>query len=112
LFARPTIQDSGSAGERVAKALPPWLRRFLMAIELAPSEASMWVKPLRVVSSRPSDEDINSKYGSRELRIVTESNREQLPNFVEALKRPGWMKRSRDQTPLQSIVRFTDLNHK
>jgi hypothetical protein len=38
-----------------------------------------------------SDEEINEKYNSREWRIVTESNREQLPNFVEALKRPGWM---------------------
>lgn len=63
-----------------------------MAIELAPSELSMWIKPLRAVDSKPSDDEINSKYGSRELRIVTESNREQLPNFVEALKRPGWMK--------------------
>jgi hypothetical protein len=38
-----------------------------------------------------NDDEINSKYGKRELRIVTENNREQLPNFVEALKRPGWM---------------------
>lgn len=63
-----------------------------MPNELALSEVSMWVKPTRAISPRPSDEEINSKYGSRELRIVTESNREQLPNFVEALKRPGWMK--------------------
>lgn len=52
----------------------------------------MWIKPVRLPASRPTDEEINSKYGARELRIVTESNREQLPNFVEALKRPGWMK--------------------
>jgi len=38
-----------------------------------------------------TDEEIGFKYAKRELRIVTESNREQLPNFVEALKRPGWM---------------------
>jgi hypothetical protein len=38
-----------------------------------------------------NDDEINSRYGKRELRIVTENNREQLPNFVEALKRPGWM---------------------
>jgi hypothetical protein len=63
-----------------------------MASELAQSELSMWEKPVRSPSPKPSDEDINIKYGSRELRIVTESNREQLPNFVEALKRPGWMK--------------------
>jgi hypothetical protein len=63
-----------------------------MPLELAPSENNMWAKPVRSPIARPSDEEINSKYGSRELRIVTESNREQLPNFVEALKRPGWMK--------------------
>lgn len=39
-----------------------------------------------------SDVDINSKYAKRELRIVTETNREQLPNFVAALQRPNWMK--------------------
>ena len=38
-----------------------------------------------------SDQEINDKYIKRELRIVTEMNREQLPNFVEALKRPNWM---------------------
>ena len=63
-----------------------------MPAELAPSEATMWAKSLRSPTPRPSDDEINSKYGSRELRIVTESNREQLPNFVEALRRPGWMK--------------------
>lgn len=63
-----------------------------MAPEFAPSEREMWAKPVRSALPRPSDDEINSKYGSRELRIVTESNREQLPNFVEALKRPGWMK--------------------
>ena len=52
----------------------------------------MWQKPLRGTTEKPTDDDINAKYGSRELRIVTESNREQLPNFVEALRRPGWMK--------------------
>jgi hypothetical protein len=63
-----------------------------MEITTAPTEQIMWLKPPRSRPRRPSDDDINSKYGTRELRIVTESNREQLPNFVEALKRPGWMK--------------------
>ena len=63
-----------------------------MPIELAPSERAMWQKPLRARTEKPTDDEINAKYGSRELRIVTESNREQLPNFVEALRRPGWMK--------------------
>lgn len=51
----------------------------------------MWettkAEPERVLT----DDEINQKYGKRELRIVTEMNREQLPNFVEALKRPDWM---------------------
>jgi hypothetical protein len=63
-----------------------------VAIELAPSEQNMWARESRSQAPKPSDEEINAKYGRRELRIVTESNREQLPNFVEALKRPGWMK--------------------
>jgi Protein of unknown function DUF262 len=57
----------------------------------APSELSMWTKTIKEPRQRMSDEDINAKYAKRELRIVTESNREQLPNFVDALKRPGWM---------------------
>jgi shikimate kinase len=57
----------------------------------APSEMSMWEKPIREPKPRVSDEEINAKYATRELRIVTESNREQLPNFVQALKRPNWM---------------------
>ena len=40
----------------------------------------------------PTDDEINEKYAKRELRIVTETNREQLPNFVAALKRSGWLK--------------------
>jgi hypothetical protein len=59
--------------------------------KFAPSELSMWAKTLKETAQRMSDEEINAKYAKRELRIVTESNREQLPNFVEALKRPGWM---------------------
>jgi hypothetical protein len=38
-----------------------------------------------------TDDEIDTKYDSREWRIITETNREQLPNFVEALKRPEWM---------------------
>ncbi len=58
---------------------------------LAPSELDMWAKPAREPDWKLPDEEINAKYAKRELRIVTESNREQLPNFVEALKRKGWM---------------------
>ena len=66
-------------------------RRSTASGLLAPSEASIWTQPEEAPDSRLSDDDINSKYTSREWRIVTESNREQLPNFVEALRRPGWM---------------------
>jgi Protein of unknown function DUF262 len=63
-----------------------------VAIELAPSEQNMWVIETEAQTPKPNDDETNAKYGRRELRIVTESNREQLPNFVEALKRQGWMK--------------------
>lgn len=57
----------------------------------APSEMSMWDKPIRLHHPKMSDEDISEKYELREQRIVTETNREKLPNFVEALKRPKYM---------------------
>jgi hypothetical protein len=60
-------------------------------MEFTPFEAKMWAKESPTVLPRVSDDDINAKYLKREWRIVTETNREQLPNFVEALKRPGWM---------------------
>lgn len=65
--------------------------RERIMLNFAPSEEEMWKIPIKVSPPRLSDEEINTKYAKRELRIVTESNREQLPNFVEALKRPGWM---------------------
>ena len=49
----------------------------------------MWDNTRPELDRALSDDEINAKYGKRELRIVTESNREQLPNFVEALKRPN-----------------------
>jgi Protein of unknown function DUF262 len=58
---------------------------------LAPTEKEMWKLPTKQSPQQLTEEEINAKYAKRELRIVTESNREQLPNFVEALKRPGWM---------------------
>src|SRR5580698_9935907 len=58
---------------------------------LALTEKEMWKLPTKQIPHQFTDEEINAKYAKRELRIVTESNREQLPNFVEALKRPGWM---------------------
>lgn len=58
---------------------------------LARSEKEMWNVARKPAPRRVSDEDINAKYGKRELRIVTEANREHLPNFVEALQRHDWM---------------------
>ncbi len=57
----------------------------------SPSEQTMWEAVGRRATIHATDEEINSKYTSRDWRIVTEANREQLPNFVEALRRPGWM---------------------
>lgn len=56
------------------------------------SEERMWdnFKPER--AQPPTDEEINQKYVKNEQRIVTETNREQLPNFVAALRRKDWMK--------------------
>jgi hypothetical protein len=58
---------------------------------MAPSENVMWEKPSQDIDRRLNDDEINAKYEKRELRIVTEMNREQLPNFVKALEREDWM---------------------
>ena len=58
---------------------------------IAPSEARMWQKQMSLPRQMPSDAEINEKYESGEQRIVTESNREKLPNFVEALKKPNYI---------------------
>lgn len=60
--------------------------------QYSPAELQMWQDLSPDNLSRPTDSEINEKYGKRELRIVTETNREQLPNFVAALKRTGWMR--------------------
>jgi hypothetical protein len=58
---------------------------------LSDAERSMWESLPRISTQKATDEEIDSKYESREWRIITETNREQLPNFVEALRRSGWM---------------------
>ena len=58
---------------------------------VAPAEASMWELPTDQRRTRMTDQEINDKYDLREKRIVTESNREKLPNFVDALKRPDYI---------------------
>jgi hypothetical protein len=57
----------------------------------APAEERMWLNLEQEPESNLSDDQINQKYIKSELRIITETNREQLPNFVAALNRPNWM---------------------
>ncbi len=59
--------------------------RFCMA------EQTMWSNISDETAEKLNDDQINAKYAKRELRIITEVNREQLPNFVAALNRTGWM---------------------
>ncbi|MUL38430.1 DUF262 domain-containing protein [Gloeocapsopsis dulcis] len=59
---------------------------------IAPSEEKMWEhSPTKKLIYKMTDEQINAKYEGGEQRILTEMNREKLPNFVEALKKPGYM---------------------
>ncbi|MDI1340566.1 DUF262 domain-containing protein [Polaromonas sp.] len=58
---------------------------------LADAEAEFWQKPPKVAKSHISDEEIDSKYDSKSERIVTETNREKLQNFYDALQRPNYM---------------------
>ncbi|MDB9319944.1 hypothetical protein [Nodularia spumigena] len=60
-------------------------------MNLAPTEAKMWEKAASKKQIRMSDAEINEKYESGEQRILTEMNREKLPSFVEALKKPRYM---------------------
>lgn len=55
------------------------------------SEESMWAVPPRDRQGSLSTSQINEKYERGEQRIVTEMNREKLPNFVEALRRNEYM---------------------
>lgn len=63
----------------------------MSAQPILPSEHDMWSRKSGDPERRLNEDEINAKYSKRELRIVTEMNREQLPNFVEALKRQNWM---------------------
>jgi len=57
----------------------------------APSEQAMWNDPEKVSPARLHDHEIDEKYELGEQRIVTELNREKLPNFVQALAKPGYL---------------------
>lgn len=65
--------------------------RSVHMVRLTPSESRMWERQQPPKATGASDREINEKYDSKEQRIVTESNREKLPNFVDALRRPGYM---------------------
>src|SRR5437763_618530 len=58
-------------------------------MSLITKERTMWEKSPRVPRVSMSTEEIDAKYSAKEERIVTETNREKLPNLVEAFKRPG-----------------------
>ena len=55
------------------------------------NEKNMWIDVKISKKVNISHNEINKKYEKGEQRIITETNREKLPNFIEALKRPGYM---------------------
>ena len=79
-------------------------------MSLAPVEEKMWEKSLSKIWTKTSEVEINEKYESGEKRILTEINREKLPNFVEALSknpkymnlRPFYQRRARWDIKMQS----------
>jgi hypothetical protein len=54
-------------------------------------EKEMWKTSPKSKHERLSTSEINEKYEKGEHRIVTETNREKLPNFFDALKRNEYM---------------------
>ncbi|BAZ07485.1 hypothetical protein [Calothrix sp. NIES-3974] len=68
-------------------------------MNIAPSEEKMWQKiPNKNHKYQMTDDEINAKYERGEKRILTEINREKLPNFAQALKNPEYM----DVNPMQN----------
>jgi hypothetical protein len=57
----------------------------------AEAEKIMWDKPVKEPRESLNDAELNEKYRAGEHRIVTESNREKIPNFVRALEKPDYM---------------------
>ncbi|HHF2864815.1 DUF262 domain-containing protein [Vibrio alginolyticus] len=55
------------------------------------SEKLMWLHEPKKRLSKATASQINEKYEKGEHRIVTETNREKLPNFIDALKRNDYM---------------------
>lgn len=73
------------------------------------AENTMWEKPVKEPKPVVSDAEVNEKYKAGEDRIVTETNREKIPNFVKALAdkdymqvRPFYQRRARWDTDRQS----------
>lgn len=58
---------------------------------LSSSEKKMWDTPSSDRKEKMSTSEINEKYEKGEHRIVTETNREKLPNFIDALRRDDYM---------------------
>lgn len=58
---------------------------------LADAEKVMWEKPIKEPPESLSNAELNEKYNAGEHRIVTETNREKIPNFVNALEKPDYM---------------------
>lgn len=76
---------------------------------LSKNEPAMWGKSRPEKKPKSNPTEINEKYEAGEQRIVTETNREKLPNFVAALAKEGYMqlrpfyqRRSRWDTERQS----------
>jgi hypothetical protein len=60
-------------------------------MKLSNSEQKMWIVPSKEKTESLSTSEINEKYERGEQRIVTETNREKLPNFVDALSKNNYM---------------------
>jgi hypothetical protein len=58
---------------------------------LTASEKTMWDTTTEEVSLESDDREINERYTRGEGRIVIETNREKLPGFIEAMKKPNYM---------------------
>src|SRR6202012_4909716 len=57
----------------------------------AASERKMWETTKDEVALPSDDRAIDERYSRGEGRIVIETNREKLPGFVEAMKKPNYM---------------------
>jgi hypothetical protein len=58
---------------------------------LTVSEKIMWDTTKEEVTQESDDREINERYTRGEGRIVIETNREKLPGFIEAMKKPHYM---------------------